>query len=246
LGRAEQRTASEQLVELGRAQRTAVTGAGFPGVAVYTGGDDLLAFCPAAGAITLAQRLRKLVDEHLGAGPLTGVDGGPVTASTAVLFAHMSSPLQTVLISAREALNEAKDTHSQHQKNRDALAVVALRRGGERARSIQPWAHDPVGLLEVLRPGTAALSGGLASQLERDEPELSQLAGDPALHATVEAELARLVTRRGGAPEHAEALHQLAWEERSAARSAERGRGTVRYRPVAPLLVARFLAQECG
>ena len=224
------------------------------GVAVYAGGDDLLAFCPAATALTLADKLRKLVDTHLGNGPLAraGNNDTPVTASTAVLYTHMSSPLQTAIAHARGALEQAKNTRLPGGQDRNAVAIVALRRGGERARSIQPWripgldtnapATDPVTLLEMLRPTRFTLSASLAAQLERDEPELSQLASKPALHTTLRAEIARLVERRGGSSEHADALHQLAWHERA----PRTGQADMpRYRPVAPLLVARFLAQEC-
>jgi CRISPR-associated protein Cmr2 len=254
LSLADQRVASTQLVELGAAQREAVESQAHLGVAGYTGGDDLLAFCPAATAITLARTLRKLVDAHLGNGPLAtaGEDGAPVTASTAVLYAHMSSPLQTAIAHARGAVEQAKNAHVPGGRNRNAVAIVALRRGGERARSIQPWripgmdtdpAADPVTLLETLRPARFALSAGLAAQLERDEPELRQLAGKPAPHETLHAEITRLVGRRGGKAEHADALHQLAWHERSPYGGQA---DLARYRPVAPLLVARFLAQECG
>lgn len=243
LGPDAQRAASGQLVALGRAQRAAIVGQDYPGVPVYTGGDDLLAFCSAASALRLAAELRRLVDEQ---GPLGGGDGQSVTASTAVVFAHMSAPLRTAIARAREALHEAKATVSSGGDSRDALAVVVLRRGGERAHAIQPWAISPVDLLNTLRPSRAALSGGLASQLERDEAALSELAVEPVPHATLEAELTRLVCRRGGTPKEATALHTLAFEERTAPVSAGSARGAVRYRPVAPLLVARFLAQECG
>lgn len=251
LGIIEQRAASEQLVELAAAQRAAVENQDHRGVAVYTGGDDLLAFCPAATAVTLARTLRDLVDTHIGSGPLAtaGEQGKPVTASTAVLYAHMSSPLQTAIAQARGAVEQAKAVHVPGGQSRDALTIVALRRGGERTRSIQPWrmpgegAANPVALLEILRPTAFALSASLAAQLERDEPELMQLAAKPELHATLHAEITRLVERRGGKPEHADALHQLAWHERSPRAELT---NTPRYRPVAPLLVARFLAQECG
>lgn len=257
LGLGGQQQASAQLVALGRAQRQATLSAVFPGVPVYAGGDDFLAFCPAAGAARLARRIRDLVNVHLADGPLAGPDGGPVTASTAVVFAHMSYPLRMVMVQVREALEDAKnatDARLSARGNRDAIVMVALRRHGERTRSIQPWHHDPVSLWEALRPAHGELSGSLASQLEHDEPELTQLAERPELHATLEAELARLVLRRGGAldrsdaAEKAAALHRLAWAERAAPQppGASRVSDAAGYRLAAPVLLARFLTQECG
>ena len=60
---------------------------------MYAGGDDLLAFCPAVTALDFTAAIRHQVG-ILADGPLgtAGPDGGPVTASTAVVFTHMSSP----------------------------------------------------------------------------------------------------------------------------------------------------------
>ncbi|REH47348.1 CRISPR-associated protein Cmr2 [Kutzneria buriramensis] len=250
LGRDQQGTGSQQLVELGRAQRRAIENAVFPGVPVYTGGDDLLAFAPAAGAITLAAEMRALVDEHLKDGPLRDTDGRTITASTAVVFAHMRSPLRSVLSQARDALDKAKNSESRQGQDRDALTVVVLRRGGERSRLIQPWSPQLPSRLARLTPARFALSSGLAGQLEQDKHELAGLAEDTDLHPTVEAELTRLVLRRTRARDDAEAgavaqaLHQLAWDERGEPDAVP---GTpIFYRPAEPALVARFLAQECG
>ncbi len=228
-----QRMVSRRLVAVGRAQRDAIVTARFPGVAVYTGGDDVLAFCPAAQALPLAKTLRGLVDTHLG----DELPTGRITASTAVVFAHMMAPLQSVLTLGRRAMNDAKNTPAADGTTRDALAVVTTTRAGERTCSVQPWSVDPVGLWEGLRPGPAILSAGLAEQLERDGPELSDLAADPGLQGTLVAELGRLVGRRGGGPAQAHAVYRLARNERTA--------GAAGFRPVPSLLVAQFLAREC-
>ncbi|HEX5115094.1 MAG TPA: hypothetical protein VFW65_07840 [Pseudonocardiaceae bacterium] len=262
---ADQRVASEQLVALGQAQRDAAGGAELPGVPIYTGGDDFLTFCPAAGALTLAARVRRLVDEHLGDGPLRSVDGRPITASTAVVFAHAQTPLRTVMEAAGQTLTAAKQTRSRDGRDRDAIGVLVLRRHGERTRSIQPWAHDPVARWEALRPEHGGLSGGLASQLEQDAAHVSQLAADPRRSPTLEAELTRLVLRHSGGLDEQEALraavalHELAWAERDRtgrgiSDGPDGGETAVRYsrwpssgnyRPVSSLLVARFMSQEC-
>jgi hypothetical protein len=244
LSLADQRTVSGQLTGLAAAQQAAVA-AMVGGFCVYAGGDDLLVFCPAATALPLAAVVRGLVTEHLAAGPLgaAGPGGAVITASTAVVFGHMGSPLQETVRAAREAISWAKSATGRDGRSRDALAVVARRRGGERARLVQPWSPagpgepDAVDLLTRLRPAAAsgALSAGMAAQLERDGPSLSELAGRGDLE-TVRAELTRLVGRRGGGPAAGEALTLLGVAERAA------GGG---FEPARAALVGRFLAQEC-
>src|SRR5262249_28475374 len=186
LGLADQGVVSGQLTGLAAAQQAAVAGA-VGGFCVYAGGDDLLAFCPAATALPLAATVRRLVTEHLAAGPLrtAGPGGTAITASTAVVFGHMGSPLQETVRAAREAIAQAKSAAGRDGRTRDALAVLVRRRGGERARLVQPWSPagpgepDAVELLTRLRPAAASgeLSAGLAAQLERDGPSLAELAG---------------------------------------------------------------------
>jgi CRISPR-associated protein Cmr2 len=169
-----------------------------------------------------------------------------ITASTAVAFGHLASPLQETVRAAREAIAQAKSAAGRDGRTRDALAVVVRRRGGERARLVQPWSSagpgepDAVDLLTRLRPAAAsgALSAGLAAQLERDGPSLAELAGhgDRGDLVTVRAELTRLVGRRGGGPAAAEALTLLGVAERA---------GGGGFEPVRAALVGRFLAQEC-
>lgn len=240
-----QQAVSRQLTGLAAEQRAVATGAPSHAVPVYVGGDDFLAFCPAATALDLAAAVRKLADDRLAAGPLSA-GGVRVTASSAVVFAHMGSRLQEAIEAARGALEAAKSAAGPGGANRDALAVVVLRRGGERARSIQPWRLRHAGsevsaaeLLAAVRPSreSGELSAGLASRLERDRVALTELAGEPALWSTLEAELARLVERQGGSAEAAKALWTLGMHERSGEEPV------FETRPAA--LVARFLSQEC-
>lgn len=239
---AHQRMVSKQLAEVAEDQRGIATETRFRAQPVYAGGDDFLAFCPASTALSLADRLRRLIDERLVGGPL----GSSVTASSAVVFAHMSAPLQEVVAAARDALHDAKSATGAGGRNRDAVAVIALRRGGERARTIQPWrpVHaDPgvsaVDLLTRVRPASTAgqLSAGLAATLERDQAPLAELAADSRWWPTLRDELARLVGRRGGSAEAAGALWTLGMNERS-------GPDPV-FRAGPSALVARFLTQEC-
>ncbi|MGH3929948.1 MAG: type III-B CRISPR module-associated Cmr3 family protein [Pseudonocardiaceae bacterium] len=157
-----QREVSRQLSRLATEQAELLAKRHPLAVLVYAGGDDFLAFCPAADAVQLALSIRQHVKAAVTTGPLAtaGPDGTPITASTAVVFAHMSNPLRDALRSAQEAIKAAKNATSASGRSRDALAVLVRRRGGERARTILPWwppgVEDGVSAVELLtsiRPG---------------------------------------------------------------------------------------------
>ena len=158
----QQRTVSRQLSALATQQEELLKTQHPLAVLVYAGGDDLLAFCPASEALPLAGSIRQHIRTATTTGPLAtaGADGAAITASTGVVFAHMSSPLQDVLQSARNAIAAAKDATSASGRSRNALAVVVRRRGGQRARTVQPWwppgTEDGASATELLtriRPG---------------------------------------------------------------------------------------------
>ncbi|MGV9678547.1 Cas10/Cmr2 second palm domain-containing protein [Nocardia sp. NPDC003482] len=239
-----QAEASRMLVGLAGAHRAAIERDAVPGVAIYTGGDDVLAFCPPQRALELARQLRDLTTRHVGASGLRDERGAPVTASSAVVFAPVGMGMQAVLTHAREALEEAKTARGHGvSANRDAVAVVGLLGGGVRVRSVQPWSVDPVAQWSMLRPDAAVLSAGLAAQLERDRTELEELAAHATLAPVLRAELERLIGRRGGDPAHAEALLTLARHERHHPDTAgERAW----FAPVPAVVLARFLAQKAS
>jgi CRISPR-associated protein Cmr2 len=182
----EHRRISAELRALaGRQTGALVNGTGLLGVPVYAGGDDLLAFVPAAKALAAA------VACH---------DEAPVslpTASTAVLFFHYQAGLQSALSSAKAMLDDAK----RRVPGKHALAVGYLRRSGVAESSIQPWAGSagaPAAALFALFAADAEhpLSPRLAVDLERDRGELGRLSKrDSRLY---EAELGRLVRRHTG------------------------------------------------
>lgn len=246
LDRDQQRVVSRQLSDLAREQQRFLKEQHPLAVLVYAGGDDLLAFCPASEALRLAEAIRLQVRKTFTNGPLAtaGPDGAPITASTGVVFAHMSNPLQDAVRSAQQAIAHAKEARRLRGPARDAIAVVVRRRGGERARTIQPWrpAADLNGasateLLTRIKPapGVAALSAGLGSDLERDKVTLSELAGEKNAELLA-AELSRLVTRHGGTPDAGSALCALGLSERAVPGGS--------FEPVPVALVARFLSQE--
>jgi CRISPR-associated protein Cmr2 len=236
LSRSEQVAASDTLTGLGRAQLAVSADPRYLGIPVYAGGDDFVAFAPAATALGLAAAVRISTRDGLRGSALA-----QVTASTAVVFAHMTAPLQLSIATAQTALARAKEAIGPNGLSRDALTVVVLRRGGERARTIQPWRVDSDGLdaaqlLERIAPDAAAesLSARLAARLERDREEFDALADRDLL--TLHREVSRLVARQGGSVEVADAVIELGSEERS--------RDLI-FDAAPAALVGRFLAGEC-
>ncbi|MGL4305105.1 MAG: Cas10/Cmr2 second palm domain-containing protein [Mycobacteriaceae bacterium] len=242
----EQSEAAFQLYELAQEQKKIARKSEFCSSVIYSGGDDFLAFSPASTALSLAETLRKSLAEHVDKNMLwqKANKGKGVTASTAIVFVHMSYPLRLALESVREALNEAKNAQISPTQNRDALAVIAIRRGGERARTVQPWNINSDGgnaadLLRAVSPsGANALSPRLAADIEANNKEMQSLAAEdnPDLWDTLKAEIHRLTIRHGGSDLSAKSLVKLAEQERSNGKFLQ---------PLPAVLIARFLSQEC-
>ncbi len=218
------------LLEAAAAQLGAVERSGALGRVVYAGGDDLLALLPADGALLAAERAREAFHRAMAA-ELPGV-----TASTAVVLFHYASPLQEAIATAHAALEEAK------RQPKDRLAIVVLRRGGERARTILPWrdARDQwiTTHLGVLRDAfRGRLSMGLVRAVELEARGLCQLERPDDRRAEVN----RLVRRHLGGradPVLEEAVWALGVREYGQ-------RALDELAPwVGALHVARFLAQE--
>lgn len=195
---------SSDLLAVASAQRAVLRSEDLLGVPVYAGGDDLLAFVPAAGALRAAQACHAAVPASL------------PTASTAVLYFHYHASIQHAMTQARRMLETAKS----RVPGKHGLAVGFLRRSGASAVSVQPWSGpdggDSASLFEVFaREQEGRLSPRLAADLQRDAGELDAVAGaDERLY---EAELARLVRRhaaegdRGGHAAAGRAAAALAW-----------------------------------
>lgn len=99
------------------------------GFLVYAGGDDVLAILPLEDALPCAAALRKLY--------MNCFKGKPVvmTLSGAIEFAHIKTPLTSVLKDAHHLLDEiAKDG-----RGRDALAIRVWKPGGLQVEWAQPW-----------------------------------------------------------------------------------------------------------
>lgn len=217
---------SQALHRAGELQRVAIEEAGL-GRVVYAGGDDVLALVPLSSATRAARLSLDAFQEALGE-RLPGA-----TASTALVFFHASSPLQSAVAEAQRLLDEVKAEAAV----RPGVGVSVLRRGGRRATWLAspgvPGGPDPLARLDVLvaamrTPGAdGALSPRFAMGLERDRLELGTLNRD-----WLRMELTRRAQRHGITAEAGEALLDLC---------AERGENRV---PVDAALVAHFLAAE--
>jgi CRISPR-associated protein Cmr2 len=229
---------SRELLSVAEGQRKALESAELLGKAVYAGGDDLLAFTPAARALDAAMRCHDLVSEPL------------PHASTAVLFFHNHASIQQAMREARGLLEKAKDRIN----GKHGLAVGYLRRSGVSDVSIQPWSgyakRNSAELFGLFRRDAEhRLSPRLVADLDRDVAELSSLVGVPG--GIYQQEIARLVRRHinGTRDGHgldaavkgiAEALVHLGEHERS----PEEPGAKAAVRPQAAARVGVFLRQE--
>jgi CRISPR-associated protein Cmr2 len=200
------------------------------GRAVYAGGDDLLGLVPAAEAFSVVRGSRELFLAHT-----EGVLGRH-SVSTAVVFFHVSFPLQDALARVRMALTEAKS-----RPGKDSLAVVVLRRGGEKAATVLPWRGrqhgDPARALEALAAGfRAGLSPRLVNDMYRSRHGIAELA---SAGLDYRAEIGRLVAR------HADEEPAIATSLVDAVEPAAGRLSAVDVRAwVEALDIARFVAQE--
>ncbi|MDT0329347.1 type III-B CRISPR-associated protein Cas10/Cmr2 [Nocardiopsis lambiniae] len=198
------------------------------GVTVYSGGDDLLAFLPAATALETARSCRE------------AVAGDPTTLSCAVVFAHQGSPLHTVISRARELLAEAKNV-----PGKNAVAVGYITGSGARSHTVRPWSSasvgDALGALRTFEPRSGrpvprtatdgALSPRLIGDLHGERTALAELAR--ADEKTYEAEVTRLILRHGGTGEQARNLLAMG--------ASEHAEGSPAPVPLAAARVAVFL-----
>lgn len=138
------------------------------GKAVYSGGDDFLAFVNLESLFPFLGALQDLLQEEL-QGPLKrymelGERGLTLTAS--VVLAHYKEPLAGVLAQARRGEKEGKN-----YAGRNALAITAIKGSGEVHRCFIPWGYEQ---------GTEALQY-LLSSLKAEETSGSFITNFAAL-----------------------------------------------------------------
>lgn len=107
----------------------------FSGRVVYAGGDDVLAFLPLGTALPCASCLKTAYKEEA---EHTGLN---LTVSAAILYAHGKSPLQAVLTSVHNPLDDVV----KEAAGRDAVALRVEKRSGPPLQMAKPWTsrgHD--------------------------------------------------------------------------------------------------------
>ncbi len=137
------------------------------GVAVYCGGDDVLALVPVDKVLACAAKLKDCFRDAM---QRFGGDQSP-TLSVGVAIGHFMEPLEDLLEYGRDAESHAKRPRPTDggQAERNALAVHLHKRGGGPVFFRENWDRGPEGhllvLAENLNEGT--LSHRIAADLER-------------------------------------------------------------------------------
>jgi len=175
------------------------------GECVYAGGDDVLAFLPAAKALACARRLAEAFSSQMRA--LDWVRTLPAaeqpTLSVGLAYGHMLTPLAELRRIARRAEQIAKHGLFHGDVPRNALGLVVHPRSGTPLELRGRWDDDAGGLFAD-RPGFDArldywirnfadgtVSARAGYQLRRLEAEFR------TLPAALVAETSRLVSRKG-------------------------------------------------
>ena len=233
------------------------------GVAVYAGGDDVLALLPTSQALSCAQTLS---DAYRTAFGDKGAD--EATLSAAAVFAQIRLPLGHVLREAHRLL----DAVAKGRNGRDSLAAAVLKPSGTYCEWVTAWIRpQPEGgtcAVDLLRDlvrqldvggSEPGLSGALVYRLrdllvrlcarERWRPgswgNLSDGMDPRMLRALLHAEILHSLTVRTeeGATARAEALTASVWDLLRPVRGAHPP-APVTQIGVDALLLARFLADS--
>lgn len=140
----------------------------FNGVAIYCGGDDVLALIPVDRAIECAAELAKQFKETMAR--FKASEGSPPTLSVGLAIGHYMEPLEDLLNYGRSAEQHAKNptTADSGQPSRNALAIHLHKRGGGPVHFRGNWDGLPHKLLLNLAASlnAGAISHRIASELE--------------------------------------------------------------------------------
>ncbi len=127
------------------------------GIALYAGGDDVLAMLPVRTALQCAQALSQAYRDAFQDGP--GAD--KATLSAAVVMAHVRAPLTRMLAHAHHLLDDvAKDGNG-----RGSLAVAVYKRAGLHSQWVSAWRGDQVPELLALAEELGMLDSTLSASL---------------------------------------------------------------------------------
>lgn len=131
------------------------------GKVIYSGGDDVLAFCALEDLFEILRELRTEFEKHLAN---IGADV-QFHGSVGVAIAHHQMNLQQVLDAARNSEHFAKET-----LERDALGIALLKRSGEHSTTGCKWyindkkyLEHEYGALQVLKEFAGMIDSGIVA-----------------------------------------------------------------------------------
>jgi CRISPR-associated protein Cmr2 len=137
----------------------------YPGVLVYSSGDDVLALLPVNCALEVAQKVREKFKENMKEiGQQGEMSGG-------IAIMHHRSPLEAILTKARKAEYKAKEIY-----NRSTLVISIIKRSGEDLTAAMKWPppnykNPLIDLLEYLSMGW--ISSKFIYDLRQEEKALA-------------------------------------------------------------------------
>ena len=155
------------------------------GVAIYAGGDDVLAMLPVPRALSCASSLS---DRYASAFAGVGAAQAGATLSASVVFAHVRLPLSVVITEAHRLLDEV----AKQANGRNSLAVGVMKRGGPHCQWVTTWTRcAPDGGSPCSAP---ELLEGLTERLKRD-------AAAPGLSSALVYRIRETLTRLSDRPQ---------------------------------------------
>ncbi|MCF7936055.1 MAG: type III-B CRISPR-associated protein Cas10/Cmr2 [Synergistales bacterium] len=116
------------------------------GVAVYTGGDDVLAFLPVDQAVDCADKLRKRFADIME--PVAKGSNAAPTLSAGISIAHCLEDLEDLLDFGRKAESLAKGKKLPEKEQRNGLAVVVRSRGNAPTTFRAQWTDPRIDRLQ--------------------------------------------------------------------------------------------------
>lgn len=132
------------------------------GLPIYAGGDDVLALLPVATALACAEALRAHYAAVVAPALPPEVDGRPPTFSVGIGVGHVLDPLGDLLGLGRTAEKLAKGDELPPDRQRDGLALLLEKRGGQRRAWRGRWSEGALAAAvgAVARVGDDRLSTG--------------------------------------------------------------------------------------
>ncbi|HTK09075.1 MAG TPA: type III-B CRISPR-associated protein Cas10/Cmr2 [Ktedonobacteraceae bacterium] len=190
-GMEQHRQLTQKLAEFARVARGIVENGENQGVAIYTGGDDVMAFLPLHRVLPCSLQLALAFREHMGA--FLNAEGKPATLSAGIAIVHHLELLQESLNIARAAEKRAKGV-----EGKDAVAITLAKRGGEHYSVAGHWNNVDHYITQLMHfYASQSIPKGIAYDIRETVQRLEGL-GDDSSSATniIRADIQRILLRR--------------------------------------------------